>query len=79
MKSTPTDLALFLAQCVVDQPSQVRVSGRGHRLFITVHPGEEGLLIGRQGRTIQAIRTIMRAAGNPHLKIDLDTKNEQPK
>ncbi|MXV19003.1 KH domain-containing protein [Deinococcus xianganensis] len=74
MKSDPVDLTLFLAQSVVDQPSLVRVSKRGPTVMVRVGPGEEGRLIGRQGRVIQAIRTLVRAASDPRerLNVDLD-------
>lgn len=72
MKAEPGDLALYLAQSVVDQPSLVRVSTRGHTVLIRVAPGEEGRLIGRQGRVIQAIRTLVRAAADPRERISVD-------
>lgn len=74
MKSDPAELTLFLAQCVVDQPSLVRVSRRGPTVVVRVGPGEEGRLIGRQGRVIQAIRTLVRSASDPRerLNVDLD-------
>lgn len=72
MKTNPEDLALFLAQNVVDQPSMVRVSKRGSTVLVKVAPGEEGRLIGRQGRVIQAIRTVVRSASNPRERINVD-------
>lgn len=74
MKNDPVDLTLFLAQCVVDQPSLVRASKRGNVVVVRVGPGEEGRLIGRQGRVIQAIRTLVRSASDPRerLNVDLD-------
>ncbi|MFC6750869.1 KH domain-containing protein [Deinococcus aquaticus] len=72
MKTDPLDLTLFLAQSVVDQPSQVRVSRRGPTVIVRVGPGEEGRLIGRQGRVIQAIRTLVRAASDPRERMNVD-------
>lgn len=72
MKSNPEDLALFLAQHVVDQPSMVHVSKRGSTVLVKVAPGEEGRLIGRQGRVIQAIRTVVRSASDPRERINVD-------
>lgn len=72
MKSDPMELSLFLAQSVVDQPALVRVSRRGPTVIVRVAPGEEGRLIGRQGRVIQAIRTLVRAAGDPHERVNVD-------
>ncbi|MDO4244618.1 MAG: KH domain-containing protein [Deinococcus sp.] len=71
-KSDPADLALFLAQCVVDQPSLVRVTRRGPTVLVRVAPGEEGRLIGRQGRVIQAIRTLVRATSDPRERVNVD-------
>lgn len=72
MKNDPVDLTLFLAQCVVDQPSLVRVSRRGSVVVVRVGPGEEGRLIGRQGRVIQAIRTLVRSASDSHDRLNVD-------
>ena len=72
MKTDPTDLALFLAQSVVDQPSLVRASKRGQSVLIRVAPGEEGRLIGRGGRVIQAIRTVVRAASDSRERFTVD-------
>ncbi|MVN86194.1 KH domain-containing protein [Deinococcus sp. HMF7620] len=74
MKTDPVDLTLYLAQSVVDQPALVRVARRGPTVVVRVGPGEEGRLIGRQGRVIQAIRTLVRAASDPRerLNVDLD-------
>ncbi len=59
------DLIEYLAKKVVDQPESVRVEQTGERevtYMIHVAPGEEGRIIGRNGRVIQAIRTVARAA-----------------
>ena len=72
INSDTADLTLFLAQSVVDQPSLVRVSRRGPTVLVRVAPGEEGRLIGRQGRVIQAIRTLVRAAGDPRERVNVD-------
>lgn len=72
MKSDPMDLTLFLAQSVVDQPSLVRVTRRGPTVLVRVGGGEEGRFIGRQGRVIQAIRTLVRAATDPAERVNVD-------
>jgi len=72
MKTEPSDLALFLAQSVVDQPALVRVSKKGPQVLIRVAPGEEGRLIGRGGRVIQAIRTVVRAVSDPRERVSVD-------
>ena len=49
-------------------------------VLVRVAPGEEGRLIGRQGRVIQAIRTLVRAAGDPRerVNVDLDAPRKGP-
>jgi predicted RNA-binding protein YlqC (UPF0109 family) len=72
------DLVEYLVASVVDDPSQVRVSVRRDpelHFKVQVAPGEEGRVIGRSGRVIQAIRTVVRVADPNHrrLRIDLVT------
>ena len=59
-----------LARDLVDRPEAVAVSSfedDGVLVFeLTVDPSELGRVIGRQGRTVQAMRTLMEAAGARH-------------
>ena len=61
------ELIEFLAQSLVDNPDEVRV--RSHErdqqtvLELEVAPADLGKVIGRQGRTARAIRTVLNAAG----------------
>ncbi|WP_261664113.1 KH domain-containing protein [Deinococcus sp. Marseille-Q6407] len=66
------ELVEFLAQQVVDDPAQVQVYRQGQTLLIRVGEGEEGRLIGRQGRVIQAIRTLARSATSPRARLTVD-------
>ena len=69
------DLIEYLAKKVVDQPESVRVEQTGERevtYMIHVAPGEEGRIIGRNGRVIQAIRTVARAAAGPRERVQVD-------
>ena len=69
------DLVEYLAQNVVDDPSSVRVESLGDRevtYLIHVAQGEEGRIIGRGGRVIQAIRTVARAAAGPRERVSVD-------
>ena len=54
-----------LAQGIVDDPSRVvvteRVEGEVVRFSLRVAPGDRGRVIGRSGRTAQALRTLMDA------------------
>jgi predicted RNA-binding protein YlqC (UPF0109 family) len=60
------DLLLFLARSLVDEPEKVKVEGRetDSRVDLTlrVAPDDVGKVIGRGGRIVKAIRTVMKAA-----------------
>jgi len=60
------DLITEIVQALVDQPEEVSVneieSGHTAVLEISVAKTDMGKVIGKQGRTAQAIRTIMSAA-----------------
>jgi predicted RNA-binding protein YlqC (UPF0109 family) len=51
-----------VAKALADRPDSVRVTereGRGQLLIeLTMAPGDMGRVIGRQGRTAQAVRTL---------------------
>ena len=65
----PTAVATleFLAKQVVEDDGAVRVDvepGRnGLLLTLNVGPNDVGRIIGRRGRVVQAIRTVVRMAG----------------
>lgn len=54
---------------LVDQPKAVRVTEAEHQrtlvLELFVAPDDLGRIIGRQGRTAAALRTLASAAGDP--------------
>ena len=56
-----------IVKALVDNPDEVQVctiEGEHPNVFqLHVHPSDLGKVIGRQGRTAQAIRTILGAAG----------------
>jgi uncharacterized protein len=58
----------YLARQIVDEPDAVGVetgayqTGQAVRLRLQVAPGDVGRVIGRRGRTAQAIRAVTRAA-----------------
>jgi predicted RNA-binding protein YlqC (UPF0109 family) len=60
------DLLLFLARSLADEPEKVEVEGRetDSRVDLTlrVAPDDVGKVIGRGGRIVKAIRTVMKAA-----------------
>ena len=60
---------------IVSNPDDVSVKDkelrRGRLLEVRVHPDDIGKVIGRQGRTAQALRTVMGAlAGNEPIRVD---------
>jgi uncharacterized protein len=61
------DLVEYLAKGLVDEPDAVRVERveREGAVVLELHvaPDDVGKVIGRQGRTARALRTIVRASG----------------
>ena len=61
------ELVELIAKSLVDNPDEVRVtqlSGESSSIFeLKVAPEDMGRIIGEQGRTVQAIRVILGAAG----------------
>ncbi len=64
--SVPRTVLEYLAKAIVDDAESVVVEvdeGRGSvSLRLNVSPDDMGRVIGRRGRTAQAIRTVVRAA-----------------
>lgn len=60
------DLIEYIALKLVDEPDEVEVRNiEGERttvLELRVHPEDLGKVIGRQGRTAQALRTLLSVA-----------------
>jgi uncharacterized protein len=61
------ELVEEIAKALVDHPEDVRVNAvDGEQvtvLELRVHPEDLGKVIGRQGRTVKSIRTLLGAAG----------------
>lgn len=61
------ELVELIATSLVDNPDEVRVKEiEGHQatvIELNVAPGDLGKVIGKQGRTARAIRTILNASG----------------
>lgn len=57
----------FIARSLVDEPDGVSVTGVEEDdalvLELSVAEDDAGLIIGRRGRTISALRTVMRSVG----------------
>ncbi|WP_394938344.1 RNA-binding protein [Psychromicrobium sp. YIM B11713] len=65
-----------LVRGIVDSPDDVQVAlrnnRRGETLEVRVHPEDLGRVIGRQGRTARALRTVMGAlAGGDQVRVDV--------
>jgi hypothetical protein len=60
------ELVEIMAKALVDYPDQMTITeiGEGHTLFIELRPAREdiGKIIGKKGRNVQAMRTILSAA-----------------
>jgi predicted RNA-binding protein YlqC (UPF0109 family) len=61
------ELIAFVARSLVDSPDEVRVQmferDQASVLELEVAPPDLGKVIGRQGRTARALRTLLSAAG----------------
>ncbi|MCK4177940.1 KH domain-containing protein [Aciditerrimonas ferrireducens] len=57
----------YLVEQLADHPEEIRVEAdhdaTGARFRVQVGPDDMGRVIGRRGRTAQAIRTVVRVAG----------------
>jgi uncharacterized protein len=72
-----------LARALTDRPDDVRVTETQHRgttlVELYVAPGELGRIIGRQGRTAAALRTLASAAGEKEGKtVTLEIRDGRP-
>jgi predicted RNA-binding protein YlqC (UPF0109 family) len=67
-----TELVSFIAKALVDDPDAVDVKGiEGEKTLIlelTVGDGDLGKVIGKDGRTARAIRTLLAATSAKHDK-----------
>ncbi len=63
----PQDYLAYLVKGLVDNPDDVAVTktvdDMGVLLTLDVNPADMGQVIGRQGNTAKAIRTLVRVAG----------------
>ncbi len=63
------DLLEFLVRSLVDQPDEVKIEGFDEddgTIVLEVHVAEDdvGKIIGRGGRTVSSLRTVMRAVAS---------------
>jgi predicted RNA-binding protein YlqC (UPF0109 family) len=61
------ELLVWIARGLVDEPDAVRVErvDEGDVIVLRLHvaEGDVGKVIGRQGRVVRALRTVVRSAG----------------
>lgn len=64
----------YLVRSIVRNPDEVRVNEKsGHRgltLNVIVHPDDLPRVIGRRGRTADAIRTVIEAVSREHAHVN---------
>lgn len=75
------ELLEYIVKSMVDNPADVQVSRKvdemGVLLTLKVHAQDMGQIVGRQGSTARAIRTLVRIAGlKAHARVNL--KIEEP-
>lgn len=65
-----TEIIAFIAKALVDEPNAVQVTAvEGEKtviLELTVAPGDLGKVIGKDGRTARAMRTLLAATSAKH-------------
>ncbi len=70
------DLLRYIVSELVNNPDAVKVDEgdrRGHPVLrLHIDPEDRGIVIGRQGRTIRAIETLLRAAAGSGPVPDLE-------
>ena len=69
-----------LVKGIVDNPEEVLISEkegrRGTTLEVRVHPEDIGKVIGRNGRTAKALRTVVSAMAGRSVRVDLVEADE---
>ena len=80
-ETTDKEFLEFLIKALVDHPDDVKVDRKvdemGVLLSLKVHPEDMGQIIGREGNTAKAIRSLVRIVGlKNHARVNL--KIEEP-
>jgi predicted RNA-binding protein YlqC (UPF0109 family) len=76
------DVVEVVARALADRPDAVRVAEREHQgqklIELFMAPGDLGRVIGRQGRTAAALRTLVSTAADLEgVKVTLEFRDEQ--
>jgi predicted RNA-binding protein YlqC (UPF0109 family) len=77
------DLVEFVAKALVDQPDDVQVrevtTEQGPTIQLRVAPDDVGKVIGKHGRIIKALRTVLKAAaGQSKRRVMVEIVHEPP-
>lgn len=80
-KNTEKDFLEYVVKTLVDHPDDVKIERNvdemGVLLTLNLHKEDMGQIIGRQGSTVRAIRTLLRIIGlKNHARVNL--KIEEP-
>ena len=76
--SRARDVVDVVARALADHPDAVRVTERDHLVELFMAPGELGRVIGRQGRTAAAMRTLVGATAEIEgIKATLEFRDQQ--
>jgi predicted RNA-binding protein YlqC (UPF0109 family) len=69
-----------LVKGIVDNPEEVVITEKNSRggttLEVRVHPEDIGKVIGRNGRTAKALRTVVSALAGKSIRVDLIEADE---
>lgn len=67
MADTDKDFVVYVIKAIVENPDDVKVDRkvdeRGVLLELTINPNDMGKVIGKEGRTAKALRTLLRVLG----------------
>ena len=77
------DVVAYLTRALVDDPDRVTVSelrgARGVTYEVRAAPGDVGKLIGRNGRTVKALRRVVRSVAprdDGHVEVEVLAEDE---
>jgi len=74
------EMAKSLVKALVEHPEAVQVMQRGQegamRFCLVVHPDDVRHVIGRRGKTISAIRTVVAAAAGRRIYLEINGSGE---
>ena len=75
MSAVVADAVEHLVRGIVDNPDDVRVElitgRRGRMIEVHVNPEDLGKVIGRNGRTATALRTLVSGIGGRGMRVDI--------